>query len=124
MFYQKVPKCPFAYCILNTKYCILFAIMRIDVLTLFPGMFEGPLTESIVQRAREADLLDIRLHDLREFGLGKHRQIDDKPYGGGAGMLMRADVLVEAIESLSPALRATPLPSGEGLGVRAKLGNR
>jgi tRNA (guanine37-N1)-methyltransferase len=74
--------------------------MRIDVLTLFPGMFEGPLTESILQRAQDLDLLDIRFHDLRTFGLGKYRQVDDSPYGGGAGMVMRPDVLVKAIEEV------------------------
>lgn len=74
--------------------------MRIDVLTLFPGMFEGPLTESILQRAREQGLLDIRFHDLRQFGLGKYHQVDDAPYGGGAGMVMRPDVLVQAIEEV------------------------
>lgn len=75
--------------------------MRIDVITLFPGMFEGPLTESILQRARDAKLLDLHFHDLREFGRGEYRQIDDQPYGGGAGMVMRADVLVDAIEKIS-----------------------
>tara|TARA_B100002003_G_C14100725_1_gene529363 strand:- start:537 stop:1196 length:660 start_codon:yes stop_codon:yes gene_type:complete len=74
--------------------------MRIDVITLFPGMFEGPLTESILQRAREEDLLDLHFHDLREFGLGEYRQVDDRPYGGGVGMLMRVDVAVSAIESV------------------------
>lgn len=79
--------------------------MRIDIITLFPGMFEGPLTESILQRARErrtdgAVLLDLKFHDLRAFGLGKYHQVDDRPYGGGAGMVMRADVLVRAIEAV------------------------
>lgn len=75
--------------------------MRIDILTLFPGMFQGPLTESIIQRAREQGLLDIQLHDLRDFGLGSYHQIDDTPYGGGAGMVMRPDVLVPAIEAIT-----------------------
>ncbi|ALM10212.1 MAG TPA: tRNA (guanosine(37)-N1)-methyltransferase TrmD [Candidatus Peribacter riflensis] len=74
--------------------------MRIDILTLFPGMFQGPLTESILQRAQEKELLDIRFHDLREFGLGKYHQVDDAPYGGGAGMVMRADVIVPALEAV------------------------
>jgi len=81
----------------SLKYC---AVMRIDILTLFPGMFEGPLTESILQRAREKELLDLRFHDLRSFGLGKYKQIDDSPYGGGAGMVMRVDVIVKAIEAV------------------------
>ena len=74
--------------------------MRIDVITLFPAMFQGPLTESILKRAQEQDLIDIRFHDLKEFGLGSYRQVDDSPYGGGAGMVMRADVVVPAIESV------------------------
>jgi len=75
--------------------------VRIDVLTLFPAMFTGPLTESILQRAQEKKLLDIRFHDLRQFGLGRYRQVDDSPYGGGAGMVMRADVIVSALEAVA-----------------------
>ncbi len=74
--------------------------MRIDILTLFPGMFEGPLTESILRRAQDEKLLSIHFHDLREFGLGQYRQVDDTPYGGGAGMVMRVDVVVQAIENI------------------------
>lgn len=74
--------------------------VRIDILTLFPGMFEGPLTESILGRAREAGHVDIRFHDLRGFGKGGYKQIDDKPYGGGAGMVMMAEPLVTAIEEI------------------------
>ncbi len=77
--------------------------MRIDVLTLFPAMFKGPLTESILKRAQKEKLLQIKLHDLRKFGLGKYRQIDDSPYGGGAGMVMRVEPLVEAIEKIGGA---------------------
>ncbi|OGJ55116.1 tRNA (guanosine(37)-N1)-methyltransferase TrmD [Candidatus Peribacteria bacterium RIFCSPHIGHO2_02_FULL_49_16] len=72
--------------------------MRIDILTLFPGMFQGPLTESIVQRAREQEALKLEFHDLRQWGLGKYRQVDDTPYGGGPGMVLKVDVLVHAIE--------------------------
>ncbi len=75
--------------------------MRVDVITLFPGMFDGPLSESILQRAREADLLDLHFHDLRTFGIGRYHQIDDRPYGGGAGMVFRPDVLVKAIETVT-----------------------
>ena len=74
--------------------------MRIDVITLFPAMFQGPLTESILKRAQDEEKLEIAFHDLRQFGLGKYHQVDDSPYGGGAGMLMRADVLVKAIETI------------------------
>jgi len=89
---------------LNKK-CIQYARytqpMRIDVITLFPAMFEGPLTESILQRARENNLLDLHFHDLRTYGQGTHKQIDDRPYGGGAGMLFMADPVVRAIEAVT-----------------------
>lgn len=75
--------------------------MRIDIITLFPAMFTGPLTESIIKRAIDNKLLDIRFHDLREYGKGKYRQIDDTPYGGGAGMVMMAEPLVDVIEKIS-----------------------
>ena len=78
-----------------------FSYMRIDVLTLFPDMFRGPLTESILQRAVDKDLLDIRLHDLRTFGSGNYKQIDDRPYGGGAGMVMMCEPLVTGIERIT-----------------------
>ena len=74
--------------------------VRIDILTLFPAMFQGPLTESILRRAQDQAFLDIHFHDLRSFGIGKYHQVDDTPYGGGAGMLLRVDVLVKAIESI------------------------
>jgi tRNA (guanine37-N1)-methyltransferase len=75
--------------------------MRIDILTLFPAMFQGPLTESILGRAQDDKLLQIHFHDLREFGEGNYKQIDDKPYGGGAGMLMMPEPLVKAIEHVT-----------------------
>lgn len=75
--------------------------MRIDVITLFPAMFQGPLTESILKRAQEEKLLEIHFHDLRQFGEGRYKQIDDRPYGGGAGMVMMAGPIVNAIETIS-----------------------
>lgn len=75
--------------------------MRIDVLTLFPAMFQGPLTESILGRASKEGLVDLHYHDLRTFGLGSYHQVDDTPYGGGAGMVMRVDVLVDAITKIT-----------------------
>ncbi len=74
--------------------------MRIDLLTIFPGFFEGPLTTSLVATAREQGTLDVRVHDLRDWTTDRHRSVDDAPYGGGAGMVMRADVLVAAAESV------------------------
>lgn len=87
--------------------------MSIDVLTLFPAMFSGPLSESILKRAQEENLLSINLHDLREHGIGKHRQVDDEPYGGGAGMVLRCDVVVSAIESVQEKSGERSAVSGE-----------
>jgi len=74
--------------------------LEIDVLTLFPAMVNTPLAESIPGRIQEQGLADVRVHDLREWGLGRHRSVDDAPYGGGAGMVFRPEPVVSAIESL------------------------
>jgi tRNA (guanine37-N1)-methyltransferase len=74
--------------------------MRIDVITGFPRLFEGPLTESIVKRAREAGHVEIVVHDLRDYTHDRHRSIDDSPYGGGAGMVLRAEPIFECVEAL------------------------
>jgi tRNA (guanine37-N1)-methyltransferase len=74
--------------------------MKIDVLTLFPEMFAGPLDASIVQRARESGLLDLRIHNLRDYTHDRHRTVDDKPFGGGPGMLLKPEPLFEAVETL------------------------
>ena len=74
--------------------------MKIDVLTLFPAMFAGPLDESIIMRARKKGLLDLKIHDLRDWTHDRHRTVDDKPFGGGPGMLMKPEPLFEAVESL------------------------
>jgi tRNA (guanine37-N1)-methyltransferase len=74
--------------------------MKIDVLTLFPEMFAGPLDASIVQRARESGLLDLRIHNLRDYTHDRHRTVDDKPFGGGPGMLLKPEPLFEAVENL------------------------
>ncbi len=74
--------------------------LEIDVLTLFPSMVTGPLSESIPGRILERGLAILRVHDLRAFGLGRHRSVDDTPYGGGAGMVMRVEPVVAAIESV------------------------
>jgi tRNA (guanine37-N1)-methyltransferase len=72
--------------------------MRIDVLTLFPEMFQGPLTESILKRAQAAGLLDVHLHNIRDQATDKHRTVDEPPYGGGGGMVMKVEPLVKAVE--------------------------
>lgn len=77
--------------------------MRFDVVTLFPALFETPLRTSIIGRAAERGLLEFVIHDLREHGLGRHRSVDDQPYGGGAGMVMRPEPLYAAVEPLREA---------------------
>lgn len=77
--------------------------MRIDVLTLFPAMFAGPLDESIVKRARDAGILDLRIHNLREWAHDRHRTVDDTPYGGGPGMVLKPGPIFEAVEALKAA---------------------
>ena len=74
--------------------------MIFDVLTLFPEMFE-PLKQSIIGRAEEKDLININLINIRDFSKDKHKKVDDTPYGGGAGMVMRADVVYDAIKSVN-----------------------
>ncbi len=74
--------------------------MRIDILTLFPEMFAGPFGESIVARAAEREIVQIELHNLRDWGEGKHRQVDDAPFGGGAGMVMQPEPFFRAVESI------------------------
>ncbi len=74
--------------------------MKIDVLTLFPAMFAGPLDESIVKRARDTGLLDLKIHNLRDWTHDRHKTVDDRPFGGGPGMLLKPEPLFEAVESL------------------------
>ena len=89
--------------------------MRIDILTLFPDMFEGPMTESMLWKARDRGLLDLRLHDIRDYSTDRHRAVDDTPYGGGGGMVLKPDVVVTAVENVlrdapqnTPVLLMTP----------------
>src|SRR5258705_7214554 len=88
--------------------------MEFDILTLFPRIFEGPLDESILKRAREAGLVQIRVHDLRGFTHDKHRVVDDKPYGGGPGMLMKPEPIFEAVEKLQRADSCVVLMTPQG----------
>jgi tRNA (guanine37-N1)-methyltransferase len=74
--------------------------MRIDILTLFPAMFAGPLDESILKRARQGGILDLRIHDLRDWTHDRHRTVDDTPYGGGPGMVLKPEPIFEAVEAL------------------------
>jgi tRNA (guanine37-N1)-methyltransferase len=85
--------------------------MRVDILTLFPAICEGPLGESILKRAREKGLIDIRIHNLRQWAAGKHSITDDSPYGGGQGMVMKCEPIFAAVEDIKAAsvsAEATP----------------
>lgn len=74
--------------------------MRIDIISVLPELLHSPFDHSIVKRARDKNLLEIHLHDLREYGKGKHRQVDDYAYGGGAGMVLMADPIFQCVEYL------------------------
>ena len=74
--------------------------MQFDLITIFPEFFTGPLDFGIVRRAREARLVDVRVHDLRAFTHDRHRTVDDRPFGGGEGMVLKPEPLFEAVESL------------------------
>jgi len=88
--------------------------VRIDVVTIFPGIFESPLRESLLGRAIEAGLLDIRVHDLRDSTSDRHRQVDDESYGGGPGMVLKPEPVFAAVESLGAGVRRTLLLSPAG----------
>ena len=92
-------------------------LLRIEVVTLFPELFDAPLRLSVLGRAFERGILSVRIHDLREHGLGRHRAVDDYPYGGGAGMVMRPEPLFAAVEPLRVAGATVILldPGGEPL---------
>lgn len=79
--------------------------MKIDILTLFPEYFDGPLSVSMMKRAVEKGLAEFRLHQIRDHGKGKRRQVDDAPYGGGAGLVMMAEILLNAYESVPKETR-------------------
>lgn len=76
--------------------------MKISILTLFPQMFSGPFDHSIIKIAKEKKIVEINFVDIRNFGIGKHRIVDDRPYGGGRGMVLRVDVAEKAIKSVAP----------------------
>ncbi len=91
-------------------------ILKIDVLTIFPGMFGGFLNESIIYRARETKKVEINLIDFRKFSKNKHKKVDDYPYGGGAGMVLTVQPIVDALKSIDgyeKALKIIMSPQGE-----------
>lgn len=86
--------------------------MHFDILTLFPGLFAGVFEESIIKRAREAGLISIAIHDIREYATDKHRVTDDEPYGGGGGMVMKPEPIFRAVESILASIEPeTSLPA-------------
>jgi tRNA (guanine37-N1)-methyltransferase len=91
--------------------------MKIDVLTLFPAMFAGPLDESIIKRARDNGILELGIHDLRNWTHDRHKTVDDRPFGGGPGMVLKPEPLYEAVEKLAgPSTRVILMgPSGRKL---------
>jgi tRNA (guanine37-N1)-methyltransferase len=91
--------------------------MKISILTLFPEMFTGPFTESILKRAQEKGKVEIELINIRDFGIGSHQMVDDTPYGGGIGMVLRVDVVHQAIEHAKKNFKLT-----DGTGSRIESG--
>ena len=92
--------------------------MKISILTLFPEMFTGPFDFSIVKRARTQKKLELNFVNLRNFGLGKYKQVDDRPYGGGVGMVMRVDVIDKALSQTAKGhLRGVRMHSSDGGGI-------
>lgn len=88
--------------------------MRIDVFTIFPGIVEGPLRESLLGKAIEADIVDVRVHDIRAFVTERHRQVDDEPYGGGPGMVLKPEPVFAAVESLGEGTKRVIVLSPAG----------
>ena len=98
--------------------------MRFDIITIFPEFFDGPLDYGIVRRARDAGLIEVGVHDLREFTRDRHRTVDDRPFGGGEGMVLKPEPLFEAVESLLRG-STTPLdnnPASEEVGCSTSSG--
>ncbi|MBT3509129.1 MAG: tRNA (guanosine(37)-N1)-methyltransferase TrmD [Nitrospina sp.] len=81
--------------------------LRFDIVSIFPGMFESPFGDSILQRAREEGLLDLRVHDLRDYSLNKHKKVDDAPFGGGVGMVMNVEPIARAITAVKKEVPET-----------------
>ncbi|MFA6184975.1 MAG: tRNA (guanosine(37)-N1)-methyltransferase TrmD [Candidatus Shapirobacteria bacterium] len=94
--------------------------MNIDIITLFPKMFESPFAESIIRRAIKNEIIDLKIHNLRDWAIDNYGSVDDKPFGGDVGMLIRADVVYEALttiknQNLSVAKATSPLKKGRDL---------
>ncbi|HOA22644.1 MAG TPA: tRNA (guanosine(37)-N1)-methyltransferase TrmD [Aggregatilineales bacterium] len=83
--------------------------LQVDIFTLFPEMFDGPLTESILKRAQEMGALTVRLHNPRDYTTDRHRTVDDTPYGGGGGMVMKPEPIVRAVRAVIPPDEGVPV---------------
>ena len=81
--------------------------LRFDIVSIFPGMFESPFGDGIIQRAREEGLLDLRVHDLRDYSLNKHRKVDDTPFGGGVGMVMNVEPIARVVAAIKKEVPET-----------------
>jgi len=100
------------------------AILRIDILTLFPGMFVGPFQESILGRAVEKCLVEFQTHNIRDFATGRHKVVDDYPFGGGPGMVMKPEPIFAAVESVRQADSCVILMSAQGQPFRQSVAQR
>lgn len=111
----------------------LVIVMRIDVLTLFPGIFDGYVGQSLLKKAIDAKLVDVQLHDIRQWSRDKHHKVDDRPFGGGPGMILQVEPVVEGVEAvqqqtaagrlvvLSPRGRTLSQPIVEELAAQPRL---
>lgn len=88
--------------------------MKIDIITIFPDMFSGPFTDSMLKRAQDKKIVDIKIHNLRNWATDKHKTVDDRPYGGGKGMVLKIDVIDKALSSLKKKNSKVILLSPQG----------
>jgi tRNA (guanine37-N1)-methyltransferase len=95
--------------------------MIFHVVTIFPEFFRGPFEHGVVGRAREAGTIEIRVHDLRTWTTDRHKTVDDRPFGGGEGMLLKAAPIFEAVETILPHRRRQPADGTEAGGVQVIL---
>ena len=87
--------------------------MKIDIITLFPKLFDSVFSESLISRAQKKKIASIKIHNLRDFSVDKYKTVDDKPFGGGPGMIMKVDVLDRALQSLPAAYKILLTPQGK-----------
>lgn len=98
--------------------------MKIDIITLFPEMFEGPFTESIMKRAQDKGLVEINIHNLRDWTDDKHKTVDDKPFGGGAGMVLKVEPIYKALKELRTEESIVILMTPQGEKLEQELSNK